>query len=466
MQIITFNSDKMENTSNEAFLDTLLPKEVLGVIFDQVVNQSQSLADISSILLTCQKWKDVLEENPCISLVQALFQVKMSHGSAIKLPQECIKTEQKKYFTSQELKLIDLVHSEKRFEKLLMVKSELFQLNSLFLSLLDRYPWDLETCKNSANKNIQLVAEKQLSILNSLASGTDDQILTVIKDDFIEKFYQGSRGETWQPAKTSIISTLKKFPNFNDKKLFIKVAHCFGRSVFDIHEGFKNDREIVLAAVQQNGWALQYAHESLQKDREIVLTAVQQTAWVLQFAHASLQEDRQIVLAAVKQNGWAVQYANESLQKDREIFLAAVKQYSWALQFADENLKKDREIVLAAIQQDGRSLRYADESLKKDRDIVLAAVQQNGWALQYADESLKKDREIFLAAVQQNGWALQFADENFKKDREIILAAVQQDGRALRYADESFKKDREIVLTAIKQNRLSVHYADLSLQIV
>ena len=35
-----------------------------------------------------------------------------------------------------------------------------------------------------------------------------------------------------------------------------------------------NDREVVLTAVNNNGYALQYASESLRNDREIVLAAV------------------------------------------------------------------------------------------------------------------------------------------------------------------------------------------------
>ena len=36
---------------------------------------------------------------------------------------------------------------------------------------------------------------------------------------------------------------------------------------------FKKDKEIVLAAVKQDGRALEYADESLKKDREIALVA-------------------------------------------------------------------------------------------------------------------------------------------------------------------------------------------------
>eukprot|EP00971_Amphidinium_carterae_P109817 2175430-Amphidinium_carterae.1 len=41
-------------------------------------------------------------------------------------------------------------------------------------------------------------------------------------------------------------------------------------------------------------------------------------------------------LAAVKQNGWALQFAAESCKGDREMVLAAVKQNGCALLFADD----------------------------------------------------------------------------------------------------------------------------------
>ena len=38
---------------------------------------------------------------------------------------------------------------------------------------------------------------------------------------------------------------------------------------------FQNDKEVVLAAVQQNGYALYYASKELKDNKEVLLTAVQ-----------------------------------------------------------------------------------------------------------------------------------------------------------------------------------------------
>eukprot|EP00971_Amphidinium_carterae_P001206 23736-Amphidinium_carterae.1 len=79
--------------------------------------------------------------------------------------------------------------------------------------------------------------------------------------------------------------------------------------------------------------------------------------------------DREIVLAAVQQEGLALRYAAEECKADSAIVLAAV-QHNWrALQYAAEECKADREIVLAAVQEDGVALEHAAEGCKADRQI-------------------------------------------------------------------------------------------------
>ena len=122
--------------------------------------------------------------------------------------------------------------------------------------------------------------------------------------------------------------------------------------------------------------------------------------------------DRAVVLEAVGQNGWALQFAHEDLKKDRAVVLAAVGQDGLALEFVQEDLKEDREVVLEAVGQNGKALQFAHEELKKNRDVVLEAVRQNGWALEFAHEDMKEDREVVLEAVEQSGLALKVAQED------------------------------------------------------
>ena len=68
---------------------------------------------------------------------------------------------------------------------------------------------------------------------------------------------------------------------------------------------------------------LHYASDELKGDREVVLAAVQQDGYTLGFAPDQLKGDREVVLAAVQQNGNALYYASDELQEDEEMRRAA-----------------------------------------------------------------------------------------------------------------------------------------------
>ena len=125
--------------------------------------------------------------------------------------------------------------------------------------------------------------------------------------------------------------------------------------------------------------------------------------YILKYTIKSLRNDKEVVLAAVQKNGRALQYASAELKADKEVVLAAVQQDGCALQYASAELKADKEVVLAAVQQDGDALYYASAELQADKEVVLAAVQQDGCAIGYASEAIQADKGVVMAAVQQNG---------------------------------------------------------------
>ncbi|NGX44273.1 MAG: hypothetical protein K1060chlam3_00439, partial [Candidatus Anoxychlamydiales bacterium] len=190
----------------------------------------------------------------------------------------------------------------------------------------------------------------------------------------------------------------------------------------------KKDKEIVLAAVKQNGWAIQYAHEDLKKDKEIVLAAVKQNGNTLSSAHEELTKDKEIVLAAVKQADEALEYAHEDLKKDREFVLAAVKQAGGALQYAHEDLKKDKEIVLAADAVLADNSKVARELIKSGADTSLQN-KEGKTALMHAvlADNSKVARELIKAGAdtslqdKEGKTALMHAAEGGNKENTKLL---------------------------------------------
>jgi hypothetical protein len=57
-----------------------------------------------------------------------------------------------------------------------------------------------------------------------------------------------------------------------------------------------------------------------------------------------MQEKKKIVLAAVLNNGWALQYASLELRNNKEVVLAAVKNNPLALRHVSLELQRDDEV--------------------------------------------------------------------------------------------------------------------------
>lgn len=277
----------------------------------------------------------------------------------------------------------------------------------------------------------------------------------------------------------------------NDRLFMLTLlTHFPGEYLSEASPELQNDKEIVLAAVNNDETAFEFASENLQADPQIVLAAVQNEGYVLELVNENFRADHNIVLSAVSNNGHALQFASNNLRADRDIVLSAVSNNGSALQFASENLRSDRKIVLAAVSNSGTALRYTNANLRADRHVVRAAVENDGFALSYANQTLRSNRDIVLAAcnkgnfsclpfvgedlladrdffmdiVHLRGRALKYANPTLRADPAVVLTAINNDGKALEYASKNFSSDQNVVLTAVKNDGAALKYASEDLR--
>ena len=128
-----------------------------------------------------------------------------------------------------------------------------------------------------------------------------------------------------------------------------------------------------LLIVESDGFALEYVSNEFKNNREVVLAAVNRNSEALKFASHELRADPEVVMAAVKENGYSLAYASAELRADRDIVIAAVERDGYALEYASDALKADREVVLEAMKRDISSNRYAKLS-PKDMQWVLGSL--------------------------------------------------------------------------------------------
>ena len=161
-----------------------------------------------------------------------------------------------------------------------------------------------------------------------------------------------------------------------------------------------------------------------------------------------MEGDLEVVLAAVEKDGMALQFASEGLRNDEDVVYAAVESDPYALQYASEELRCDWGVVLAAVQIDGNALQFAADELRNDVRFMLNAFQVHGTALQYAPEEQQSIKWIVLAAVESDGMALQYASEELRNDKEVVLTAVKNARDSLQFVSEALRKDPDIIAAA------------------
>ena len=102
-----------------------------------------------------------------------------------------------------------------------------------------------------------------------------------------------------------------------------------------------------------------------------------------------MKADRDIALAAVRNDGAALQFVSDDFRNDRGIVLEAIRRSEWALWYMPTAMRADREVAIEAISSFAHWARATGQN-------VLAAAPQ--W-LEMLDSSLKTDNAVVVTLL-------------------------------------------------------------------
>ena len=107
--------------------------------------------------------------------------------------------------------------------------------------------------------------------------------------------------------------------------------------------------EIAVAAVNQNPLALEHVQE-WRNEPSFVKSVIEKRGIVLWTTTPSIRANKEVVLAAVKQDGYALQHASFALRMDKEVCLAAVRcKNTFALPYCSYDMQNDKQVVCASM---------------------------------------------------------------------------------------------------------------------
>merc|ERR1712048_1154701 len=209
---------------------------------------------------------------------------------------------------------------------------------------------------------------------------------------------------------------------------------------FTSDDSLRDDDDLVLEALQQNGVALRFASDRIRDDYDLVMDAVRNNGKALAYASESLRAQGPIVLEAVKQTWEAAQFATvvgpmameEAVRQDWQ----ALEHIGWKSRAKFENVRgggvrqKSVEPPISLTDDELASLATINPRIVQDwrvrdcREAVLAAVQHDGLMLQHAVPALRDDKEVVAEAVRQRPEALGFASVRMQEDEDLLVIAV------------------------------------------
>ena len=215
-----------------------------------------------------------------------------------------------------------------------------------------------------------------------------------------------------------------------------------------------------LDIVTKNGIALRDFSSSFKNDRDIVLAAVKNTGIALQFASEELQNNFDVVLAAVSQDGYAISYASYDLKNNRQILLACCDTRSHIINLSEltNELKSDEEFILAALEGNSKNWQHVSEQLRGSPTFILKALEAKGhrtdaqshWniIIEHVSSDLRNNRDFYLLIVKNNCKFLRYMSD-LRKDRDFILDVVKFNGNAIKYASPDLQNDPIILMEAV-----------------
>merc|ERR1712227_590403 len=158
----------------------------------------------------------------------------------------------------------------------------------------------------------------------------------------------------------------------NNKEIVLAAVKNNGYAISFASNDLKKDSEVIMAAVEQNGEVLKIFPRAriININRDIVLAAVTQNGkafyYVRMFSDSfeRFKKDKEIVSAAVENNGLALEYAGEQFKKDKDIVLAAVTNNYLAIRFMDSSLNNDIEISVKVYEKNSDYIKNFSEDVQ------------------------------------------------------------------------------------------------------
>jgi hypothetical protein len=269
--------------------------------------------------------------------------------------------------------------------------------------------------------------------------------------------------------------------------------------------------------LKQSCDALKYASARLRNDKEIVMAAVETACGALKHASARLKSNKTVVLKAFKSQERFMTDLKKMMTDDK--FLDSLKYparktkivVASVTEIMDSRLFQDRDVAFQVVSMCGTDIAHCSD-FWDDFGVVMEAVINDGEALRFISTFEARDNEeiasmalltcpniyfqlsnnlrdnvsiikqairvkptiyskiahrhqknfdIAFTALFKDAEAYEAVAQHFPNHKPLALFAVRKDGRLLRYVKEGLRSDIDITLAALRSKTFVCEFHDL-----
>lgn len=268
--------------------------------------------------------------------------------------------------------------------------------------------------------------------------------------------------------KTLTANDVKKLTmNFrNDWEIMLAAIRNYHFAVTFASKKLQNDREFVKRSLMVNNSCLHWFQKKFHLDREIALESVKNLESCRLMT--KLFQDKSFVMDAVKVNGFVIKHVPDELMND-DVISEALKQNSDSINFIPSHKRKlyvEVDPIHEFLNSPSKKRCSLLDSPYSPCDFILSQettleelleyVRRDGLNLRLLNSDCSYDNNIVMEAIKSNGYALKFAASLFRNSKETVLFALDQPYEKLfkivekiDYLGEDIVEDREIVLKLV-----------------
>ncbi len=161
---------------------------------------------------------------------------------------------------------------------------------------------------------------------------------------------------------------------------------------------FLNNPRFALAIACQ--YEYECIDERLKMNKRFVLKAVSVSPLILAQVDDKFKNDYDVVLAAVARNGDSIWLASAEMRRNKTIVLTSMLTCKTVPDSTMPEMCSDKDVMLAAVKKDGLKLRFASLALQTDVELVIAAVQQTIDAMMHVHPDMFDNQEVQRSIIE------------------------------------------------------------------